>query len=334
MPTASFTASCILPAVDVSVADSSEFDWPGFEWPGFEWPELASLIQPLPAFIAPALLEQPLLNSAAPDILRLDLLHPNISGNKAFKLAGFLPRFRESGRGALLSFGGPYSNHLHALAALGQALNIAVIAVVRGYEHLPLTATLQDCQSWGAKLVFADKKTYARRYDLQWQQELAQQYDAFVIPEGGAGEAGELECRQLAPLCAGYDQVWLAVGTGTTALGVAKGLHELNIDCELIGVNVVADQGERLRAWQQAMPAGVRWRLLDDAHLGGFGRASAELLALIERYDRQNLSLDPVYTAKLMLAQEREQSLSRQAPAVRTLLIHSGGLQGRRGYSL
>ena len=47
----------------------------------------------------------------------------------------------------LLSFGGPYSNHLHAIAALGQALNIPVIAVVRGYAHLPLTATLQDCQS-------------------------------------------------------------------------------------------------------------------------------------------------------------------------------------------
>ncbi|MCD8523742.1 MAG: pyridoxal-phosphate dependent enzyme [Saccharospirillaceae bacterium] len=312
MPTANCTVSCILPVADGSAAD---------------WPELTGLIEPVSVVMA----------KANVDMLRLDRLHPHISGNKAFKLAGFLPYFRASSKRALLSFGGPYSNHLHALAALGQALDIPVIAVVRGYAHLPLTATLQDCQAWGAELIFADKKTYARRYDRQWQQELAQHYDAFVIPEGGAGEAGEQECRRLATLCNDYDQIWLAVGTGTTAVGVAQGLQALSIDCELIGVNAVADQGERLRLWQQVMPAGVRWRLLDNAHLGGFGRVSAELLALIQRYDRQHLPLDPVYTAKMMLAFEQALSAESQATESRTariLLVHSGGLQGRRGYSL
>ncbi|MAY14561.1 MAG: hypothetical protein CMI06_04400 [Oceanospirillaceae bacterium] len=312
MPTVNCTASCTLPAADDT----------GAGWFRIHQAELAALIEPVPG----------LPSRGHVDILRLDRLHPHISGNKAFKLAGFLPRFRASGRRALLSFGGPYSNHLHALAALGQALNIPVIALVRGYAHLPLTATLQDCQSWGTELVFADKKTYGRRYDPQWQQELAQHYDAFVIPEGGSGDAGEQECRQLASLCEGYDQVWLAVGSGTTARGLAKGLQEQRIDCELVGVNAVADQGERLRAWQQAMPADVRWRLLDDAHLGAFGRTSPELLALIERYDRQHLPLDPVYTAKLLLA--FEQALMTESAHARILLIHSGGLQGRRGYSL
>lgn len=49
------------------------------------------------------------------ECLRLDQLHPTLSGNKFFKLLGHLEVFRSSGRSRLLSFGGRWSNHLHAL---------------------------------------------------------------------------------------------------------------------------------------------------------------------------------------------------------------------------
>jgi len=270
------------------------------------------------------------------DVLRLDQLHPQLSGNKLFKLIGYLQDFAEQhGAETLLSFGGPYSNHLHALAAAGHLCGIPVIAVVRGYEHLPLTPTLQDCQELGARLIFADKKTYARRYDPVWRQQLADEYRALVIPEGGSGEPGERGCALLAPVCAGYDEIWLALGTGTTALGIARGLAELGsgFSGQLVGVNAVADQGALQQSWQRQMPAGIRWRIIDNAHGGGFGKTSSELIELIRRWDARNLPLDPVYTGKLMWALEREISAADQAGTAvpRRLLIHSGGLQGRRG---
>lgn len=265
------------------------------------------------------------------DVLRLDRLHPLISGNKAFKLQPFLQRFAASPHRRLLSFGGPFSNHLHALAALGRAAAVPVVLVVRGYAHLPLTPTLQDCADWGAELVFVDKKTYAGRYDPQWQQALSAEYDALVIGEGGAGE-GVTGCRVLATACAGYDEVWLACGTGTTALGLAQGLSEQKLACRVVGVNAVADQGALVRAWHQQMPADVDWRVVEDAHGGGFGRSGPELLQLIERLDQQGLPLEPVYTGKLL--QAYEQAVARGECRGRVLLVHSGGLQGRRGYGL
>jgi len=262
------------------------------------------------------------------DVLRLDQIDPIASGNKLFKLEGFLRRYAEGGYRALLSFGGPYSNHLHALSAVCQDCGIPVILMVRGYEHLPLTPTLADCRDFGAQIHFADKKTYARRYDTLWQQALAEQYQALVIPEGGQGADGEIGCARIASLCYGYDEVWMASGSGTTALGIARTLAaaEKPFNGELVAVNAVADQGERRLQWQEQMPANVRWRLLNDAHCGGFARTSAELLALIAHWDACGLPLDPVYTAKVMLALQRDRSAGK-----RVLMIHSGGLQGRRG---
>ncbi len=269
------------------------------------------------------------------DLLRLDKVHAELSGNKVFKLLGFLKEFEASADArALLSFGGPYSNHLHALAALGCLTGIPVILVVRGYEHLPLTPTLQDCRRWGAEIVFADKKTYAQRYDPDWQGRLACQYQALTIPEGGQGIAGERGCAAIASVCSGYDQIWLATGTGTTALGIARVLSEQAFTGELVGVHALADQGALARSWQTAMPETIRWRLIDDAHGGGFARVSADLLALIAGWDQRGLALDPVYTAKLMWALQREtaeEEAEETAMQPRRLMVHSGGLQGRRG---
>ncbi len=273
---------------------------------------------------------QPLPGWAGPgqtDVLRLDQLHPRLSGNKIFKLYGFLSGFAGSEHARLLSFGGPWSNHLHALAAVAAELKIPAVGIVRGYEHLPLTATLQDCRDMGMQLEFASKTQYAQRYDADWQQSLSEQWQALVIPEGGEGESGQQGFAALAPVFNDYDEIWLASGTGTTALGIARLLKP---EQTLVGVNAVADQGERLRQWQ-ALPWACGWQLLDDYHGGAFGRCNDNVLGLIRRYDALQLPLEPVYTAKLLWALESERDAGRLKNR-RRLLIHSGGLQGRRGF--
>lgn len=275
---------------------------------------------------------QPVADLAYTDILRLDQLHPLISGNKAFKLSGHLAAAEHQPELALLSFGGPFSNHLHALAAAGKLLKRRTIGVVRGYADVALTPTLMDCRDWGMELVFADKQSYARRYEPDYQQQLASRYQALVIPEGGGGEAGEVGCERLARHCLGYQQVWLAAGSGTTAQGLIKALRGSNT--EVVAVNVVADQGELRRRWQQQLAAD-NWRLLENYHLGGFAKCPAELRQLIRHYDQLQLPLDPVYTAKLVWAYRQQyQSDPALQQQQRVLLIHSGGLQGRRGYPL
>lgn len=270
---------------------------------------------------------QPLPDCSGVDILRLDLLHPLLQGNKALKLAGWWQHFERGNYKKIITFGGPFSNHLHATAAFARALDIELLCMVRGYAAAPLTPTLRDCLAWGAQLEFLDRSEYGLRYQHGYRQQLARQHQALVIPEGGAGSAGELACAGLAEFVGAYDEFWLAAGSGTTALGVAHELARLVFATRLVAVNVVADQGELQRQWQQRMPSGVDWRITDGS-LGGFARQTPELGKLLEHYDHLGLPLDPVYTGKLLLAFLRHQQHGVNG-RYRVLLLHSGGLQGR-----
>lgn len=266
------------------------------------------------------------MNLAAVDVLRLDQIHPSVSGNKWFKLKYNLECADELGYRRLLSCGGPHSNHLHALACAGQALGFETTAFVRGYSHLPLTETLLDCQKMGMELIFIDKKTYLKRYDPLWCQQQAELYNSYWIPEGGNNDLGKKGCAEIAEQCKGYDEVWISIGSGCTFTGIAKALPST---IELKGVMAIKG-GEALAAsLLEDRNNGIS---IDcDSHLGGFGRCPAALVELIKRYDAQGLQLDPVYTAKLVMAFEQARLTGELDCNKRYLLVHSGGLQGRRG---
>ena len=133
---------------------------------------------------------EPLPGCQQARVLRLDLLDPVISGNKAYKLLGHIERAQALNVSRIVSFGGPFSTHLHALAAAGKTLGLESVGIVRGYENLPLTATLRDCQAFGMKLVFADKKQYARRYQAEYRQQLADEFQVYVVEEVGLAQKG------------------------------------------------------------------------------------------------------------------------------------------------
>jgi 1-aminocyclopropane-1-carboxylate deaminase len=261
------------------------------------------------------------------ECLRLDQLHPTLSGNKFFKLLGHLEAFRSSGRSRLLSFGGRWSNHLHALAHAAVHLDVPSMAMVLGYPEQPLTDTLRDCQRQGMALHFCNRKQYQQRYDETWRQTLSDQYDAWVIPEGGDGEAGLRGFELLQPSVIGYDEIWVAAGTGTSAIGLAENMLPSQT---LVIVNAVQDQGalaERLAS----LSLKPRWRFADCPYSLRFGKLLPEHRQLMERADAVDLPLDPVYTVRLLSAFLHARQHGRASD--NSLLIHSGGLQGRRGMS-
>src|SRR5690242_14325547 len=78
----------------------------------------------------------------AVDVLRLGLLHPVISGNKWFKLKGYLEDAKAKGQSTVLTFGGAYSNHIAATAVAAQLAGMKSIGVIRGEEASNLSHTL------------------------------------------------------------------------------------------------------------------------------------------------------------------------------------------------
>lgn len=276
-------------------------------------------------------------------VRRDDLIDPQLSGNKFYKLFFNLLVAREQGFTSLLSFGGAYSNHLHALAAAGNRYGFKTLGVVRGERPAQLSATLADAEAWGMQLVFLSRTDYRYKNSAELIADLRLVYgDFYFIPEGGANLAGaqgmQVAGRALEQQLKGdYTAVCAACGTGTSLAGLAAGI---DVAKPAIGFSVLkgaGDLGEVIAANYRELRASnetANWRLISGFHAGGYGKKHPDYLSIFWRdFERQTgIALDPVYTVKLFWGVV---SLARQgywSRGSRIVAIHSGGLQGRRGF--
>jgi 1-aminocyclopropane-1-carboxylate deaminase/D-cysteine desulfhydrase-like pyridoxal-dependent ACC family enzyme len=260
------------------------------------------------------------------DVLRLDKLHPVVSGNKWFKLKGHLRLALLSPDDPVLTFGGAWSNHLVATAFAAKQLGLQAIGIIRGERPSGLSATLRDALSYGMRLEFITREEYACKEQSNFLQRLTETYPgAYIIPEGGGGEAGILGSEDILRGLdtTGYTHILCAIGTGTTFLGLVRAATPGQL---VIGVPV-------LKGFDMGVTAG-RSMLFPDYHFGGYARHPQQLLDFMNRFYRETgIPSDIVYTGKLFYA--LCDSIGRHFfPArSRLLVIHSGGLQGNQSLS-
>lgn len=270
-------------------------------------------------------------------LLRTDLIHPLVSGNKWYKLKYNLLAAQDQGYTRVISFGGAYSNHIHALAWAGFNMGLETVGIIRGEPEYAENPTLRDCQRWGMKLHFVDRKTYRRRSDAEYLQQLLQVVGpGYIVPEGGSNRLAVKGVAELAEALCSFespDYILLAAGTGGTtagfAAGVADGIRVLSVP--------VLKQGEFLRddIARLLAESGVadrhNWQLDLEGHFGGYGRVCADVRSCIERFGLQyKLPLDPIYTAKLMLRLEQLLAEEYFPSGSEVMVVHTGGLQGAR----
>lgn len=278
-------------------------------------------------------------------LLRLDQTGGPAPGNKSFKLAHYFLEARRSGVSRLLSFGGVWSNHLHALAAAGQHHGMQTIGIVRGDEDAPDTAMMSDARRNGMQLVRVGRSEYRLRHDQSYQQQVVQRFaPCLLIPEGGASEIGARGCAAIADLIRLHApqarKIVLPVGTGTTLAGLAA---SLDTRFELTGISALrgaADQEERARSLldalsgESAAQSAASWQILHEFHAGGFARVDVRLRAFMLAFEEiHRVPLEPVYTGKMLLAIHQLRECGKWDVAEPVLALHTGGLQGRRGYS-
>src|SRR6201996_3003169 len=114
---------------------------------------------------------------------RDDLIHPIISGNKWRKLKYLLREAQAEKKTHLVTFGGAYSNHLLATAAVAARFGFKSTGLVRGEEVN--NDTLFLCRLHGMNLIFADRESYLDKSAL-FNKHFADDKEAFFIDEGGA----------------------------------------------------------------------------------------------------------------------------------------------------
>lgn len=271
------------------------------------------------------------------DLLRLDRVHPLISGNKWFKLKYALEAIQNSACQRVLSFGGAWSNHIHALAYAGRERGVETVAVIRGERPSLLSDTLVDAENWGMSLEFVSREQYRNKNDELFLQQLRTKYGDFhLLPEGGSGEWVVKGCREILSLCVAsdYDVVYSACGTGGTLAGLIadkpKGLQVIGVPVLKGGGFLYQDIRRLLQQSGVDDPGG--WELELDGHEGGYAKVTSELAESMQRFfEATGVELEPVYTGKAFLALQRKVAGGELARGCRVLLIHTGGMQGLRG---
>jgi len=282
---------------------------------------------------------------------RDDLLHPVISGNKWRKLKYSLDHALSLGADTLVSMGGAYSNHLHALAYAGKVLGLKTVGLVRGEQPEKLTPSLLDMKAWGMELRYVSRADYRllRQYkyghaphqlpaDLRhthhpWQYLSGLEPTQYWLPEGGAQA---LALQGVAELVAEIEipHDWLCVpcGTGATLAGIIEAAPG---QVSVLGFAALKNAGF-LTAEVDAMLSQSRnnWQINLDYHFGGFAKINTELTAFIKDFElKTSLSLEPVYTGKMMYAVYDLIKKHYFKPGERIIAVHTGGLQGKRGFS-
>lgn len=265
---------------------------------------------------------------------RDDCLHSIISGNKWRKLKYHLNHALAVKATTLISMGGAYSNHLHALAYLGQRLHVKTVAYIRGEQPARLTPTLRDVLDWGMTLHFISRTDFRLlRYATPTELFMPLQATDYWLPEGGAHALALLGVGELVTeITEDFDVLCAPCGTGTTLAGL---IAAVPAPCQLLGFAAVRHGQFLTRDITKLLPhTYTHWSVNTAYDFGGFAKTSPALLHFIADFERQHaIPLEPVYTGKMLYGVF---DLIRQgyfAPGTKIIALHTGGLQGNRGFT-
>lgn len=261
---------------------------------------------------------------------RDDLLHPFISGNKWRKLKYNLFELEQSGKVGIITFGGAFSNHLHAVAAAGSEFDFKTIGIVRGEEPQKLSSTLEHCLKMGMQLIYVSREDYRLKEKANTIQEMIKRNPDYVlIPEGGANQLALKGCAEIVnEIDFEFDYLCTASGTGTTLAGI---LSSANHHFQTIGFPVLKG-GEFIADEVRMLNPNLTqtFELKTDYHFGGYAKYSPELLHFIRDFETQtDVQLEQVYTGKMMygIVDLAKKGYFKQGSKI--VALHTGGLQGR-----
>ncbi len=268
---------------------------------------------------------------------RDDLLGGPASGNKIRKLKYQLHQAIKLNVRTLVTFGGAYSNHLFAVAGLGQALGLHTVGYVRS-SSIPTNKTTNQLRKWGMKLIPLDRELYRKKEDISFLRDLQEQHlNSYLIPEGGSSQLAMpgiqemvTEIREQCPTQ--IDYFVCPFGTGATMAGIAA---ELRYDEKVLGCMVLKglEPKEMIRRFLPAESLAKTCHFVE-AHYGGFAKCPAEVQSFIQAfYDVHGICLDPLYTGKMMKHLFELIDLGWFPRGSVIVAIHTGGLQGTAGYN-
>ena len=265
---------------------------------------------------------------------RDDLIHPIVSGNKWRKLKYSIQYALKHEMKGVLTFGGAFSNHLHATAYACHYYNLSSISIIRGEYADVNNPTLSDVIEQGTHLIHVSREEYRLRNDPKYIEQLQNKYPEYlIIPEGGRSEHGMKGVGEIwNELTLEFDHIIVPVGSSTTLCGLILNKPSKS-STRLHGVACVKDKSLMKRIMD--LNSKSAHTVYHDQYVqGGFAKVNAKLIHFINQFKKDhNIQLDPIYTAKMFMAFHDMIDQEYFDPGSFILLVHTGGLQGIRGHN-
>lgn len=265
-------------------------------------------------------------------ILREDLIHPQISGNKYRKLKYNILKAKELGFTKILTFGGAFSNHIAATAAAAKLNELEVIGIIRGEEVINLiedNPTLSFARNEGMEFKFISREEYRLKDTTEYLEYLRLQFpDYYIIPEGGTNQEAIKGCEEiLNTACEKFDYIACAIGTAGTVTGIINSKKEHQ---KILGFPAL--KGDFFYEEIRKLTKKDGYTIIGKYHFGGYGKVSEDLINFINSFKKEtNIPLDPIYTGKMMYGLMEMIREDYFTPETKILFVHTGGLQGIEG---
>lgn len=281
--------------------------------------------------------------------MRLDILKPDIQGNKYYKLKYNIIEAKAQNKEILLSFGGEYSNHLHALSLAGKINNLKTIGIIRGEKSEILNHTLFNAVENGMNLYFTSRTNFRILRKLIQENEaeklenllqsIISDFDIkthYIIPEGGTNALALKGTQEILDVIdEEYSHICVSIGTAGTIAGIIASAPKTS---KIIGFpSLKGDFFEKdinHLLSQISEKEYNHWSLQNAYHFGGFGSHNDSLVAFMNKfYENYKIPLDTVYTGKMFFGIFDLIDKGFFSENDKILAIHTGGLQGIIGFN-
>jgi 1-aminocyclopropane-1-carboxylate deaminase/D-cysteine desulfhydrase-like pyridoxal-dependent ACC family enzyme len=287
-------------------------------------------------------------------IKREDLSGLCVGGNKARLLEFAIGTFRDRGVDTLIAHAATQSNKLRDIAAVAARYGMEAVLLI------PAAPGHDDGSLQGNRLLFdilgACVRSVAPNLDragIVAAQEMVRDelvsngrhpvildrsLDYGVAATVAYVDAAEELCHQLAGSVAMPQSVYIAIGAGMTAAGLALGLKHLGSPMRVTGVCIAsratdlwpAIQGYAARA---ADKLGISTRmdvgdmsLVDDYVDNGYGVLTPPLVEVVHLFARlHGMVIDPVYNAKVALALVERIAAGEVQRGATIVYVNTGG---------
>ena len=261
-------------------------------------------------------------------IKRDDLLHPLVSGNKFRKLKYNLIEANSQEHKTILSFGGAYSNHIHALASACKIHGFRSIGIIRGDEIRPLNHTLAHAEKEGMELHWVTREDYRGKHTPEFIQSLKERFGQFyLVPEGGTNQMAIKGSSEIIPeIDISFDYICSPIGTGGTIAGL---IQSCPAKSKVLGFSALKGDFIIKEVTDLLDHTYSNWTINTEFHFGGYAKTKPKLWEFIDAFkDETGIQLEAIYNGKMMfgIAELTRQNFFSVGQTV--IALHTGGLQG------